>query len=380
MLKGTFMINNLAIQTSKKQRDPLVDIIKAIGIISIVIGHSAAISIPNIKFNSTIFVYGYHLMIFMFVLGFLFKKENATPPFQHIGKTVYSLGTLYVSYSVVFVLLHNLLIKWGFISGIEFNFSLLLQKLLASFVFYCDEMMLGAFWFVPMYAFLAILFASLFYVAEKSKCPVVFHSVFIALTATIGILIHLRNISILFHIQTSVIAIPICYLGFFTRKYWNKIEKFFTWYGAIIASVILNLSLTKFGAVELSANQISTHYLFYPITVVGIYLCLSLARTISKFKIPKKIFSYIGKNSFHIMALHLVSIKIVDVIYGILTNQPLEIYVKFPFAFDLWYIYYPVGVFLPLGIIEFVKLLKKFSIIGTKKLFAIMPKPKSDNV
>jgi fucose 4-O-acetylase-like acetyltransferase len=158
--KGVVFINNSSVKESKKQRDPFVDIIKAIGIISIVIGHSYPINIPVIKFHSTIFVYGYHLMIFMFVLGFLFKKESATPPFQYIGKTIYSLGTLYASYSVVFVLLHNLLIKWGFIAGVKFNFSTFFQKIMSSFVFGCDESMLGAFWFIPMYAFLAVLFSS----------------------------------------------------------------------------------------------------------------------------------------------------------------------------------------------------------------------------
>jgi fucose 4-O-acetylase-like acetyltransferase len=166
-----------------------------------------------------------------------------------------------------------------------------------------------------------------------------------------------------------VLAVPICYLGFFTKKYWNKIEIFFTWYGAILAAIVLNLLLTtKYGSIELSVNQIITPYLFYPTTIVGIYFCLSLARTFSKFKVPRKAFSYIGRNSFHIMALHLVSIKLVDVLYGILTNQGAGVYVKFPFAFNLWYIYYPVGVLLPLAIIEMLKLMKKLFLKGWQAL------------
>jgi hypothetical protein len=135
--------------------------------------------------------------------------------------------------------------------------------------------------------------------------------------------------------------------------------------GGIIAAIGLNfLVTTKHGGIELSASQIITPYLFYPATFLGINYCLALAKVISTFKYSRKLFAYVGKNSFHIMALHFVCLKLVDVIYGLITNQPPEIYSKFPFAFDLWYIYYPVGIFLPLGIIELCKLLKKYTALG----------------
>lgn len=53
-------------------RDKLIDIVKAIGIISIVIGHSAwTVTKLNIKIGP--FVYMYHLMIFVFTAGYLIK-------------------------------------------------------------------------------------------------------------------------------------------------------------------------------------------------------------------------------------------------------------------------------------------------------------------
>lgn len=355
-----------------KERDPYVDILKGIGIMSIVIGHSAAITIPAIKFNSAVFVYGYHIMIFMFVLGFLFNKDKCVPPFTYIGKTIVSMGKLYFVYSVIFLLLHNQLLKWGFISNVPFEFDALAIKIVNALLFNCEESMLGAMWFVPMYVFAAIIFSSLFYIAEKSKFPMVLHIAFTCITMTIGLMMHSGTPWYLYHIQTSVLALPVCYFGFFVKKYWNVLKKGITWYGGIIAAVGLHFILTtKHGGIELAANQIITPYLFYPATILGVYYCLALAKVISMFKYPCKLFAYVGKNSFHIMALHFVCLKLVDVIYGLISNQGPEIYSKFPVAFDFWYIYYPVGIFLPLGIIELCKLIRKYATLGVSKLYAL---------
>lgn len=52
-----------------------MDIVKAIGIISIVMGHCCySIMIPALNVSVGEFVYSYHLMVFFFVAGFLQKR------------------------------------------------------------------------------------------------------------------------------------------------------------------------------------------------------------------------------------------------------------------------------------------------------------------
>ena len=59
------------------KRNKLIDICKGIGIISIVIGHASwNIPIGNIDIPIGPFVYLYHLAIFFFCSGFLYKKEE----------------------------------------------------------------------------------------------------------------------------------------------------------------------------------------------------------------------------------------------------------------------------------------------------------------
>ena len=97
-----------------KERDPYIDILKAIGIISIVIGH-ASINIPGTNIEICKFVYAYHLMIFFFTAGFCFKKEYAAEPYQYIGRRLKSMLPLYFKYNLIFVLLHNLFVRYHFV-------------------------------------------------------------------------------------------------------------------------------------------------------------------------------------------------------------------------------------------------------------------------
>lgn len=350
--------NKLAIPN---QRDPLVDILKGIGIISIVIGHSSPAQLPILNFKIGTFVYGYHIMIFMFILGFLFKKPSDSRPFNYIGKTIFGLGKLYITYSIIFTLLHNTFLRFNFISNVPLTPDNIWVYILSSVPFNSTETLLGAMWFIPMYVIAAIFFSGCFCFAEKTKCPIAFHIVFIFLFMTVGVMMHNNPPYYLYHYQTSILAVPICYTGYFAKKYWNVINKYITWYGGMLCAIALYLLVTSpLGNIELAANQIIQPHLFYPATLLGIYYCLALGKILCAFKYSNRLFAYIGKNSFHIMAMHFAALKLVDVIYGAITGAAPEVISVFPFAFNLWYIYYPIGVFLPLGIIELAKLLGKY--------------------
>lgn len=59
-----------------KARNDFIDIIKAFGIISVVIGHCFDLMIPVFNVSVTIVVYTYHLMIFFFVSGYCLKMKE----------------------------------------------------------------------------------------------------------------------------------------------------------------------------------------------------------------------------------------------------------------------------------------------------------------
>lgn len=335
------------------KRDKIIDIIKAIGIISIVAGHSAwSVTKLNIKVGP--FVYMYHLMIFIFTAGYLFpieKMENKENMYRYIGKHIYKMLILYFLYNLFFTIMHNVLIKINIINATFYTKREIIKNCLNGFVFQTNEKMLGAFWFIPMLLLTEILFVISIYKIKqfnKNKYYILFPMIF----AIIGSILCEKNITMLYSIQIAILSVPFMYIGVLIKKYWNKIEKYIFTFGWIISAIILIAIIElKIGNIELSVNQIISPTVFYLVSIIGIYFCLSLAKMFNKIKYINIFMEYIGKNSFHIMALHFTSIKIVDIIYSKIKNiNDVNMISRFPNSYSniLWIIYIVVGTCLPI--------------------------------
>lgn len=345
-----------------KKRDTYIDVLKAIGIISIVMGHTAGWNIPLFNVDSGVFVYTYHIMIFMFVAGFTFKQSNAEQPELFIGKRLLSTFVLFNIYTTVFVLLHNFLNKLNLISGgTHYSKQEILTRILNGITFNYSEMLLGAFWFLPMFVVVMVLFGYNMSLINKQKSPLIFYLISIGLFALTGLLITQKGIDLHYHIQTSILAVPIMFLGFFTKQYWEIIKKYVNIWGALVAAlVILWILSLDIGRIELAKNEIINVYLFYPVTILGMYFCLGLGDFINQSKV-KNLFAFIGKNSFHIMGLHFFSFKVLDFFaskyYHVTDIERISKFTNSGYDFKLLYVL--VGIFLPLLIILCIQFLKK---------------------
>ncbi len=344
-------------ESATTKRDPYIDIIKGIGILSIVAGHSGG-TIGLIRLNLSAFVYLYHIMIFFFIAGFCFKKEHGLRPYLYIGKRLGSVLPLFAAYSVFFVLLHNPLFRLGFFDESQHMYSRaeMVSYCLNAFVFQHIDILLGAFWFIPMYIAAVGFFGVLFSVAERTGYPRFFHVLFAVLSGGLGV--YAQNLSLAWHIQTSVLAVPVVYGGYAVRKHWDCIKRFIPSWGFAAAGCILYWIVTRpVGFVELSLNQIISPWLFYPITAVGVYFCMSLGKFLGRRNLSGRLFSCIGKNSYHIMALHFFAFKIVDMVYGTLTQKEASVICIFPHAFDyLWPVYDFFGIVMPLIFVGVIRL------------------------
>lgn len=153
-----------------KQRNPYVDILKALGIISIVIGH-ASWELPVTGFMIGPFVYTYHIMIFFFVAGFCFKNEHALQPYLYIGNRIQRLVLPYMRYVFVFVILHNAFRYFHIISSEQsiYNLDTILKNILSSVILSNSETLLGAFWFIPILFFAEAIFLCYVLFCRKAK-------------------------------------------------------------------------------------------------------------------------------------------------------------------------------------------------------------------
>lgn len=319
----------------KNTRDPFVDILKGIGIISVVLGHSGAL-LPCLKnFSLTGFVYLYHLMVFFLTAGIVYNPEKYKDPFFYIGRQLKSSFPLYIAYTLAFIFLHNIFAYMHLIDIPVYSFGEILSSSISTFAFLHGETIGGALWFVPTLLFAKAFFAVGFQVAQKQRYPRLAHLAVICITGCTGIVTCHRNMNFPFHMQTALLGVPVIYLGYCCRLYHERLKRIANPFVGIACAVFMFWFLKQNrGYIELSQNLIISPLMFYPMTGCGMLFCMSLASMIQKWKYSSVLISYIGTASFHIMASHFLVFKLFDWIYGRIIGASYEITMRFPGAFD----------------------------------------------
>ena len=169
--------------------------------------------------------------------------------------------------------------------------------------------------------------------------------------------------------QTSILAMPIMFAGWVVKKNMQSLEKLICIWGLIISGVLL-FSLVHFNVltIELAVNQLGNMWLFYPVTLVGIYFCLCISKVVIKIPGIGNGLKFIGKNSFHFMALHFIVFKILDRIISLIKGDDISVANVFPHSYDLGLIYTVVAVLIIVAVVYIGLLLKKKVVDGVKKI------------
>lgn len=353
------------------KRNQFVDILKAIGIISIVIGHSCW-SITGMNILIGPFVYSYHLMIFMVVSGYLYNPEkinNIKELLKYIFKLFLKMLKIFFLYNLFFVVMHNIFLELNMINGNYYSWQTISKNIVDGLLFKSTEPFMGAFWFIYMMLISKILYNITSFIFKDKKF---IFSIIMACYCLIGLELCTKKIFLPYYFQISLIATFFMYIGYLLKKNVNVLKKFLYKYGWIPSAIIIYLALLKLNSfIDLSADMIINPFAFIVLTFIGIYFCFSLAKFIAtlRFKKVKNIFSLIGCNSLHIMALHFMIIKFIDIIYAKLFNiTDINVIAKFPYAFKIWYIYVPIAVIFSLLIALVIKKINKFGILMVKKI------------
>lgn len=352
------------IEETKKERNKYWDIVKGVGILSIVIGH---VCCPVMLRK---FVYTFHLVIFYFVAAYFYNENKyGDKPSEYFITRFKNMWIKYFLYSTALVLLHNFFFKYNFYTNMnQYTFSDLLVNISKNLIFASGEPFTAALWFVATLIIANGLFAVIVYISrkislilnkEKNKQYIKYISIVIItfLVGSIGVFLNNNKLEILYQVHTSLLILPIYTLAYFSKiiltKY-NKRIKDVKWYIYLILSILsaffLYLIISKKGMeIELAQEQING-YMFYIISIIGICFCLSISKVIEKISFISNIMSVVGKRSFTIMALHLVCIKPLEILYVYIMNEAnLEIIKRLLIlnSNNLWMIYAFVGVSIP---------------------------------
>lgn len=328
------------------------NIVKGIGILCIVTGHSCYFLVP--------FVYLFHLAIFFFVSGYLYNEEKyGDDPFQYFTSKLKSNWIKYISFSIFFTLIHNFLFRHGLIIYTNKYFVAdTVTSIINSLYFFGTETMGGALWFVPVFVFASVIFGAIIYFSRKisrlvkRKNILLKNTLIIVATifvGAVGLYLNNKDIYTTLHSQTSFLVVPFFTAGYYLRILSEDMSKVLKIYIFIPIFIILYYMAYRYiFSVDLATNKIGSIYLFYVVSFLGIYFCLYISKVIYNIKYIKY-FNIFGKYSFEIMACHFLVFKIIDYIYAYFNgiNDSL-IYGMFPYAFrNLWYIYILLGLTIP---------------------------------
>jgi len=335
--------------------DKTFSIFKAIGILLIVMGHTA-ITTPLYTFT-----YLFHIPIFFFVAGYFFKDEYIEKPVLFLRKKLVRLYVPWLVYGMVFLLLHNLFLKYQIIAYdfhaqkvIEpYTIHDLLKKALGVLTFFrWKEPLLAPLWFLfglfsgLCFFFVVTWFSKRFFASKLERCRAII----------IGSCMVIGFVGNGYHWHFTIFFGPMInagfiYLGKLYRLYQDKI-KISPWM-AIVCLVALLVGTAFKYRVNVGGMHFGNPFIFLTLSIAGCYLVLVVSNMINaRTKYIKGLFDFIGQYTFTIMALQYLAFKLVALLQIWISDYPIRYLAYYPVipknTHYWWVAYTVVGVTVPL--------------------------------
>lgn len=320
-------------------------ILKGLGIIAVVIGHSSW------RLDNIFDPYSFHMALFIFISGYFYKiiyEDNCT---LFIKNKIKSLVIPYFLYNLFYAFLTNIIYRLsGLVLGSEFTIkNFFIRPFIDGHQY---DLFLPA-WFALQLFIIQVVFLFLYKFLKIITSKQYIHFlIFLSLAllgTTIGTLFKLENIYLI--ACRTLFGLFFFYFGLFYRNSIEKKNIFNT--KALFLIIILQVILSQNFNVtyELVWGRFYGGIVLPIITSInGIYLYLFIAKGLYKI-IPKNDFLVnIGENSFHIMANHLLVFFILNIFFIKFNNLDFSLLQNVWFKYNIeknWWLYISLGVLAP---------------------------------
>lgn len=342
----------------QRENSQVFSIMKGLGIIFVVAGHTGYSPVQN-------FVYLFHLAVFYFVAGYFFKDKYIEHKLLFVWKKIKSLWFPLIGYGIAFMLLHNLFFRAHFYNSLNGHLYTR-QDYFDCLKYFCScvtpEQLLGALWFLRSLFIVSFLFMIGVWISKRLSerysdiilgggilSVVVLCSVFAIEIQQINILIVRRILS------NECYLMAILYMGRIFRKY----QRYMPVNILIVAILQILLLILQYEnvTVAIGSSIFPPLPVFYFASAVGCLFTYTLAVYIHKLPTLSRIMVYVGNASLAIMALHFLAFKIVNLLQILIYGYSLDYLSAFPVISDginIWWIPYVFcGVALPLLYVSF---------------------------
>ncbi len=343
------------INTVSRSHNNYIAIAKAIGIISVVIWHSR----PPQEIGILLMFYA--VPLFFFTSGFFYKpchtKDQLKTTYLKRFKGLY---LPFLKWSLVFLLLHNIFFHLNIYNGVYgfegkaselYNWKdFILRGIHVIFKVGDVEQLLGAFWFIRALLFSSLMIATIHFILRR----------YIQINRYIVCLILLGLSFVSLYYKLRLPYIGSLYILFFSSFFYvtgycyHKIEseRCYSNIAFILSLVLTGIGLIFFnhvaGVLENSVEDVLPYSIF---AISGILLVLNISKRIEHFKVQNFLY-YVGNNTMIILAMHLLTFKLISLAKIAYYSWPIERLAEFPAIEQnnsVWWLAYTlVGVGIPL--------------------------------
>lgn len=343
---------------SKEKRDKSVSIAKGIAIILMVLGHADG---PGTRWLQMI-----RMPLFFFMSGYCFKDKYLDEAKSFIRKRITGIYWPYIKWSIAFLCFHNVFIRLSVYDTITpFNGHTQIVYTGSDYIHHLiqiitsmdgHDVLLSPLWFLK-----TLLVGSLLFFAVRKMTN----------NQVVGILVLLS-----FTLLTSLFNLKLPYFNVGSKEFlaatymmaghYYKIKKWSfesNW-------LFLCISIITIAVIGWFWHTSMLHYKFEDIiplfflSLTGTLVLFGVSRKVMTY-LPgaSKVLTYIGNNTFKVMAMHPISFKVVSLmiiaLFGLPMERLAETYTVSEFALKgFWLLYAVFGVGIPVMTAKIIEMIK----------------------
>lgn len=338
-------------ESSIKKRDANWDVVKGIGVLLMVIGHSGCP--PYMKS----FIFLFHMGLFYFVSGYFLSTPgslwNWDKSLHFIQKKLKALYKPFIIWGLLFVLLHNLFYQWGWENEC-YTFHDILLKIASTLSFAHVEPLLIPLWFLKS-LFCGVV-VTYFVIQIRSKAIQVF---IMSMLYVIGWCVSNMGIHLFFSLEREMVITPVVYLGYMMKDLNFQLSSL-----KFIAVAIILVISSMYITIDTAIAFFSFPLVYPMFAILGILFCYTIATYLKKWVfIVYQWLNFIGANSIKILILHFTGIKIMSAVLarmGIVDRSELyQLPIRSLIGSPWWIAFTMIGLGIPLIYIYVYKSMKR---------------------
>ena len=340
-----------------KQRDPVLDSMRGIGIVLMVLGHSG--------FPGTDFIYLFHMALFFMLSGWFFSLRGG--PVHFIKRKAVTLWLPFVLANTAFTVLNNLFLKLNILTSDErilqvpgnaVTTPVTVKDVIGRTVHWCvfdgGTQLGGAMWFIQALFQVSILYALVEFILQRllhGADTLLPQGLFSGVLLWVGWRCGLAGWNV-WGLGIAASCYWMFYLGTVLRRTARSEVRPLYRAAAGAAAFVLLLVLRRLGSVGLAGNGYTNPAFLLLASMAGWVLVRSAACLTASLPRVSAVLGYLGRATMPIVILHFLSFKLVTWLGLLATGGEPYLLAAFPIYFTggvWWLAYTAAGLALPLA-------------------------------